>query len=633
MSFFSFSAQVNADQQLACTFRNGSPESLVSFRLGLSLVTGGVAVSGCRFTRQLGGYCEVAPDGEEPLAPGAEWTFVLAYHEPHYVPLNQSWGPQGVYLIQADETTVPVNSGALVFPEEPPLPQLDVVPETPRLRLIPHPAFWEPTDATCSLTSGIVGDPNAGPVLPEVLEAVEALAQRCGFQPLQSGHADACPLVVHWEDALGPEAYWLEIRPEALHLGASGDSGLRYGLLTLLQLAEAYDHELPCGRLEDAPRFPWRGQHFDCARHFYEVKSLLRLLDLMALLKLNRLHWHLIDDEAFRLELEGFPELAAQTSTRGHGCLVPGVFGGGAGPNGGTYSAADVQQVLDRAHQLGIEVMPEVEIPAHAWALLQVFPELRDPEDTSREVSVQCYPENTLNPALEATWTFLEKLLPEVHRLFPDGWVHLGCDELPPGTWEHSPAVARLKKEQGLTTTDDVQEWTMRRAAAILQQAGARVGAWEEAARGQHGGIGPETLLFSWTGQGPGLEAARRGYSVVMCPAPHTYFDLAQTGHPSGRGISWAGLVGLRQALEWHPVPPEEPELAPRIHGVQGQLWAETILEDPMMEAMLAPRILALAEVAWCQEARKRAYPEFVGAAQAFLPLLSKMNWESHDLV
>ncbi len=631
MSSFSFSARVTSAQQLACTLRNHSSAAYQGFQLGLSLVTGGVAVSGCRLTRQVGGYCEVAPEPEGPLAPGATWEFVLAYHEAGYVPFNQSWGPQGVHLLTAQGEALPVEAHPLEFPDVPPFPQLDVTPEAPELPLIPHPESWKPTGTTCSLASGItVLEPLP---FPDVPEAVDALARRCGFSPLQASSPSACPLTLHQDASLGLEAYWLEIHPDRLELGASGRTGALYGGLTLLQLAEATHRSLPCGRLEDQPRFSWRGQHLDCARHFYEVDTLLRVLDLMALLKLNRFHWHLIDDEAFRLELEGFPELAAQTSARGHGCVVPGVFGGGAGPTGRAYSAADVERVRQHAQTLGIEVMPEVEIPAHAWALLQVFPELRDPEDTSHEVSVQCYAENAINPGRAETWRFLEKLLPEVHQLFPDGWIHLGCDELPPGTWERSPAVARLKAEHGLHTTEDVQEWTMQRAAALLQKAGARVAAWEEAARGQHGGIGPDTLLFSWTGQGPGLDAARRGYSVVMCPAPHTYFDLAQTAHPSGRGINWAGTVGLRDALEWQPVPPEEPELEARIQGVQGQLWSETILDDRMVEALLAPRILALAEVAWCPEARKRAFPEFVGAAQAFLPLLSKMNWESHPLV
>jgi len=332
------------------------------------------------------------------------------------------------------------------------------------------------------------------------------------------------------------------------------------------------------------------------------------------------------------LELSSVPELADRTGMRGHGCTIPGVFGGSKGPTGGIYSADDVSRIIEHASSLGISVMPEIEIPAHSLALLKVFPEMRDPQDKSFEVSVQGYSENTINPAMPASWYFLKKVLPEISSLFPFGIIHLGCDELPPGVWEKSPAIEQLKFEQALKTTDDVQEWTMQQAAKILVEAGARPAAWEEAGRGNKGGIGNDALLFSWSGQEPGLKAAREGYEVVMSPAQHVYFDMAQSENPLDRGVSWAAIVSMEDALAWDPVPLDEPELEQNIIGIQGALWSETIIKDRDMDTMLVPRILALSEVSWSSTLRKRSLPEFMGTVKYFSRVLNQLGWESYHL-
>ena len=353
----------------------------------------------------------------------------------------------------------------------------------------------------------------------------------------------------------------------------------------------------------------------------------------MALLKLNRFHWHLIDDESFRLELPSFPELAQRTGLRGDGHLIPGVFGGGRGPEGGTYSAEDVKRINEHAKSLGISVMPEIEIPAHANALVKVLPGLRDQQDESNEESVQGYLENTINPAKEETWEFLEKAIPEIKSMFPFDLIHLGCDEMPDKVWEKSPAINEFKKQQGLESTEDVQEWTMKRAARIVKKAGGRPAAWEVAGRGKNGGIGHDAVIFSWSGKEPGLKAVKDGYEVVMCPAQHVYFDMAHTDGHHEKGLNWAANISMMDALCWDPVPEDEPELELKIIGIQGELWSETVMEDKDMEPLLAPRILALSEVAWSDTKRKREFKEFIGAAEYFGKIFKKFNWRSHELV
>jgi hexosaminidase len=423
-----------------------------------------------------------------------------------------------------------------------------------------------------------------------------------------------------------PEAYVLTITPKAIQIGASGRNGVFNAAMTLISLRETYAGEIPCGSMTDTPRFDWRGQHLDCARHFFEVPTILRLLDLMALFKLNRFHWHLSDDEAFRLQVDTAPDLWRKTQFRGEGQTIPGVFGGGICA-GGSYSKADVQTVLARAADLHIQVLPEIELPAHGFAINMAVPGLRDHGDNGAEVSVQGYSDNVINPALPAVWALLEPLCLEVAALFPINMLHLGCDELPHGAWDGSPAIKALMAEKGLQNRDDVQGWMMDHLACILRNKGLRSAAWEEAAKGANGGINHNAVLFSWTGQGPGIEAARRGNDVVMCPAQNTYFDLAHSADPEDWGAAWAGFVSLEQTVNWRPIPKGAEDVAHRIIGVQACLWTECITADAQIEPMLAPRILGLANKAWdCHDSVDG--PLLRGLAQAYAPLFDRIGWQ-----
>ncbi|MFN3578156.1 MAG: family 20 glycosylhydrolase, partial [Tabrizicola sp.] len=460
--------------------------------LCFSLLAAPAVVSGGTLVLRLAGYAEVAlPD----LVPGPPHEVVLEHADPRYVPRNRAWLPLGAYL-RVGRDCLPLPPGhdlGLRQAEGPPAPPL--APD--RLPLVPQPAEWRPSGGTLAFAALA---PAPG------LEGVADLAQRLGLAPLVADGGVA--LSVERDAGLGPEGYRLTISPSGLTAGVGGPAGLHHAGITLLTLRETCGGRLPCGTIADRPRFGWRGQHLDCARHFFGVEFILRLLDLMALLKLNRFHWHFADDEAFRLEVATEPLLWQRTAFRGEGELVPGVFGGGIRA-GGSYSRAEVARVLARAKALHIEVMPEIEVPAHSHAMVKAVPGLRDPGDNGEEVSIQGYLDNIVNPAMPATWDLLRPLAREVAGLFPFGLLHLGADEAPPGAWAGSPAVAALKAREGLEGADDVQGWMLAKLAADLGRDGIRVAAWEEAAKGCQGGIGNGALLFSWTGQGPGVEAAR----------------------------------------------------------------------------------------------------------------------------
>lgn len=580
--------------------------------LCFSLLAAPAVVSGGTLVRRLAGYAEVAlPD----LVPGPPHEVVLEHADPRYVPRNRAWLPLGAYL-RVGRDCLPLPPGhdlGLRQAEGPPAPPL--APD--RLPLVPQPAEWRPSGGTLAFAALA---PAPG------LEGVADLAQRLGLAPLVADGGVA--LSVERDAGLGPEGYRLTISPSGLTAVVGGPAGLHHAGITLLTLRETCGGRLPCGTIADRPRFGWRGQHLDCARHFFGVEFILRLLDLMALLKLNRFHWHLADDEAFRLEVATEPLLWQRTAFRGEGELVPGVFGGGIRA-GGSYSRAEVARVLARAKALHIEVMPEIEVPAHSHAMVKAVPGLRDPGDNGEEVSIQGYLDNIVNPAMPATWDLLRPLAREVAGLFPFGLLHLGADEAPPGAWAGSPAVAALKAREGLEGADDVQGWMLAKLAADLGRDGIRVAAWEEAAKGCQGGIGNGALLFSWTGQGPGVEAARRGHDVVMCPAQHAYFDLAHTDDPDDWGAAWAGVVPLERTVAWDPVPKGAEDIAPRVAGVQACFWGEFTTEDAQAEGMIAPRILGIATRGW-EPAGLTDGASLRALAGAYAPLFDRIGWQRH---
>lgn len=590
----------------------GSDRALAAPTLCFSLMAPSRVVSGGTLARRVASYVEVAlPD----LVPGALHEVVMDHTRPIYPPRNRAWLPMGAYLRVGKECLPlpPGNDLGLRLGDGPSAPPL--APN--RLPLVPQPEAWAPTGGTLDFAAIF---PLTG------VEGVADLAERLGLAPFLQTRG--LPLASTDAPDLPTDGYRLTVAPEGLAVSVGGPEGLHHACITLLTLRETCGGKLPCGTITDRPRFGWRGQHLDCARHFFGVDFILRLLDLMALMKLNRFHWHFADDEAFRLEVETQALLWQRTAFRGEGELVPGVFGGGI-RSGGSYSKADVARVLARAKALQIEVLPEIEVPAHSHAMIKAVPGLRDPGDNGEEVSIQGYLDNIVNPTVPATWDLLLPLAREVAGQFPMAMLHLGADEAPPGAWDGSPAVAALKAREGLVTSEDVQGWMLAKLAAALADQGVRVAAWEEAAKGCQGGIGNGALLFSWTGQGPGVEAARRGHDVVMCPAQNAYFDLAHSDDPDDWGAAWAGFVPLEKTVDWDPVPKGAEDIAPRIAGVEACFWGEFTTEDGQAEGMIAPRILGIATKGW-EPAGRTDGSALRALAGVYAPLFDRIGWRRY---
>lgn len=371
-----------------------------------------------------------------------------------------------------------------------------------------------------------------------------------------------------------PEGYRLRVAPREIRIEASDPRGLFYGAQTLRQLVTK-DRTVPAVDIDDAPRFRWRGLLIDVARHFFGKAELIKIIDEMAAYKLNVLKLHLTDYEGWRLEIPAYPKLTEV------GSLVDGK------PR--YFTTAEMREIVRYAAERHIMVVPEIEMPGHAGAAARAYPEFFDDAG------------GAFNPANPKTYDFVRGVLTEVARIFPAPYIHFGGDEVSDGTWANMADVSRLKAEQGLKDTDDVEAYFGRHVVSIIEGLGKRPMAWDE----QVDAHAPKSVVVQWWRRDrPDVltAAAKDGYELVMSPADQMYFDYHQgEGEP---GAPWEGNKGGPQSigkiLAWEPVPDSfTPDESARVLGIEAAVWTEFIETERYLEFMTFPRMLALAEIGW----------------------------------
>lgn len=465
-------------------------------------------------------------------------------------------------------------------------------------------------------------------------------------------------VLLETDPAMAPEAYHLEIAPERVLVRGADAHGVFNGLQSLAQLL-AQDGTLPCGKVLDAPRFAYRGMMLDVARHFSSVDTVLRLLDCMASYKLNRFHFHLTDDEGWRLAIAALPELTEVGARRGvpapgePPCLPPS-FGSGADTHSsagsGFYTADEFVAILRHAQRLHIEVIPEFNMPGHARAAVEAMRVrharliaagdvagaeeylLSDPVDASSYESVQLWHDNVMCIALPSVDRFIDTVVAEVATLYrqagaPLRVLHTGGDEVPVGAWLGSPACQARMREHGWLEARQLRDDFQARCRAILARHGIAFSGWEETALASNGAGQAEDVYVWNNGWGSGQEdcayrLANAGHVVVLSSAASLYFDFAYAKHPQEPGYYWAGFVDTREpfgmvpldapllpqhdAMGRAPAPERVAALAPldpagraRIKGLQGQLWGENARSRERVEYLALPRLIGLAERAW----------------------------------
>ncbi|MFE2044881.1 beta-N-acetylhexosaminidase [Streptomyces sp. NPDC059477] len=428
--------------------------------------------------------------------------------------------------------------------------------------------------------------------------------------PDRAAHAVRLGLDPSIAAELGAEGYRLDVTPDGVNLVGGDPAGLFRGAQTLRQLLgpDAFrraplpgrEWRLPYTRIEDAPRFAWRGMMLDVARHFMPKEGVLRYLDLLAAHKLNVFHFHLTDDQGWRVEIKRYPRLTEVASWRSRtkwGHRASELWEDR--PHGGFYTQDDIREIVAYAAERHITVVPEIDIPGHSQAAISAYPELGN-ADVTDTTSLSVWDtwgvsENVLAPT-DSALRFYEGVLEELLELFPGEFIHVGGDECPKEQWRRSPLAQARIAELGLKDEDELQSWFIRHFDTWLAERGRRLVGWDEILEG---GLAAGATVSSWRGYGGGIAAARAGHDVVMCPEQQVYLDHRQDGGPD-EPVPIGFVRTLENVYRFEPVPAELTEDEARhVLGTQANVWSEVMENSARVDYQVFPRLAAFAEVAW----------------------------------
>lgn len=442
------------------------------------------------------------------------------------------------------------------------------------------------------------------------------------------------------DNSLGKEGYRLIVDQKGIEISAQTPAGWFYGVQTLFQLMPAaiestspsnnVSWKLPFVTIHDQPRFGWRGLMLDVSRHFFSKQEVKRFIDDMVRYKYNVLHFHLTDDQGWRIEIKGWPKL---TEVGAWNVKKQGYFGTFPSPGkdekrdqGGFYTQEDIRELVQYAKERFVDIMPEVDVPGHSLAAVVSYPNLSGTPDLAATYQVNsgenfmdwsrgnpptALVNNTLSPIKDTVYQFLTDVVTQLAQLFPFPYLHTGGDECPKNYWEKDPAVQALMKQEGLKNQDEVQSYFEKRLEKIVRSQGKKMIGWDEIL---HGGLAPGAAVMSWQGMKGGIEAARQQHEVVMTPTTFAYLDYMQ-GDPATEPEVYATLR-LKKTYEFEPLPPGiDPQW---IKGGQGNVWTEQIYNYRYLQYMVWPRAFSLAETFW-SPAEKKNWDYFVNKLEHHL--------------
>jgi hexosaminidase len=420
------------------------------------------------------------------------------------------------------------------------------------------------------------------------------------------------------------EGYSLSVTKDRIRL-IGAKMGMLYGIETLIQLLPPERRpsiDVPGVEIQDAPRYRWRGMHLDVARHFFPKEFVKRYIDELVLYKMNTFHFHLTDDQGWRIEIHAYPKLTQVGAWRSGSMIGPYADQRYDSIRyGGFYTQDDIREIVAYALKRHVTIVPEIEMPGHAMAALAAYPELSctgGPFEVAKGWGVF---DDVFCPS-EETFTFLEGVLSEISVLFPGKYVHVGGDECPKTRWKACPHCQALIKGEGLKDEAGLQSYFIRRIERFLNARGKQLIGWDEILEG---GLAPNATVMSWRGTDGGIAAAKQGHRVIMTPGSHCYFDYYQ-GDPRYEPLAIGGYTPLEKVYSYEPTPPElTTEEQKFILGAQGNLWTEYITTPQQVEYMAIPRMAALAEVLWSPK-QQRSYPDFQQRLMAHFALLDSLG-------
>ncbi len=522
-------------------------------------------------------------------------------------------------------------------------PLLSIAQKRDSISIIPEPVSITQKTGYYHLPTAIsIGAP-ATPEVKNVTDYLKAKLQSAtGRSVAVNTSAPNIQLTLNTtrDTILSSEGYTLSVKANDITITANDAAGLFYGVQTLIQLlpkeiesntvVKNVDWKAPCVEITDYPRFHWRGLMLDVSRHFFTKKEVEDFIDDMVKYKFNLFHFHLSDDEGWRVEIKSLPNL---TKKGAYSAKRVGYFGTFDAPPageprtyGGFYTQEDIKEIVAYAKKKFVNVMPEIDVPGHSLAAVASYPELsctpgadkyqvRSGEeimDWSHGQPPVALIDNTLCPANEKVYVFLDKVITELAQLFPFEYMHMGGDECPKNFWEKSDSVKALMQRENLKDQDEVQSYFEKRLETIVESKGKKFMGWDEIL---HGGIAPNAAVMSWQGTKGGIEAARQKHEVVMSPTTYAYLDYMQ-GDVAIEPRIYASLR-LKKAYEFEPVP--DGVDAKYIKGGQGNIWTEQIYNTRHLQYMVWPRALAISESVWTPKKDKN-WNDFSDRVEAQFP-------------
>ena len=514
--------------------------------------------------------------------------------------------------------------------------------------LIPYPNSLEPRSGEFNAAGApFTCDPQLDEAARNAVGRFAALLTATSGQPSEVSEGTSARegfLFVY--DSLQPaEGYGLDVTRRLVTVRASSQRGVLYAIQTMKQLlpvaiygegpaAETVAWTMPCVRIEDAPRFAYRGQHLDVSRHFFTADEVKRVIDIMALHKLNTLHWHLTDDQGWRLAIDKYPRLTEIGTVRaqtvvGH-ARTSKEYDGKPYGKGMFYTADDVREVLRYAADRYIDVIPEIEMPGHALAALAAYPGLGCRGEGYAVSPTWGVFDDVFCAGNDRVFEFMEGVLDEVIALFPSEYIHIGGDECPKTRWKECPVCQKRIAEEGLEDEHELQSYFMKRIERFVNSRGRRIIGWEEILEG---GVSPTATVMSWKSPQAGIEAAKRGNKVIMVPSKFSYFDYYQSQDTEREPFAIGGYVPVSKVYGYDPYDQLDAGERKAILGVQANLWTEYISSMPHVEYMVLPRMAAMAENGWSYD--RKDYDDFVRRMQSLRRIydLCGFNYAKHIFI
>lgn len=435
------------------------------------------------------------------------------------------------------------------------------------------------------------------------------------------------------------EGYVLTVTPKNVFIKGKTENGVFYGIQTLRKsippTKTGFENiVLPTGTIKDAPRFSYRGMHLDVGRHFFPVEFIKEYIDLLALHNMNTLHWHLTEDQGWRIEIKKYPKLTEIGSIRNRTVIGKNTDEYDNTPYGGFYTQEQAKEIVKYAQDRYITVIPEVDLPGHMLAALAAYPDMGctgGPYEVCPRWGVF---EDVLCIGNEKSMQFLEDVMAEIVEIFPSEYIHIGGDEAPRTRWEKCPKCQARIKAEGLkadkehTAEDRLQSYCMTRIEKFLNSKGRRIIGWDEILEGD---VAPNATVMSWRGSEGGIKAAQMGHDVIMTPNDFCYFDYYQSADPKGEPFGIGGYVPVEKVYSLEPTASLTDEQAKHILGAQANLWTEYIATPQHVEYMILPRMAALAEVQWTQP-EKKDYKNFANRLAQLIKLYERdgLNYAKH---